>query len=31
MDKINKKGEHHERIDGIVECIVYFERFSINQ
>jgi len=27
MDKRNKKGEHHERIDGIVECIVYFERF----
>jgi hypothetical protein len=28
MDKRNKKGEHHKRIDGIVECIVYFERFS---
>ena len=27
-DKRNENGEHHEGIDGIVECIVYFERFS---
>jgi len=27
MDKENKKGEHDEKIHGIVECIVYFKRF----
>jgi hypothetical protein len=31
MDKRNKKGEHNERIDGIVEYIFFIERFSINQ
>ena len=28
MDKRNKKGEHDEKIHGIVECIFYFKRLS---
>ena len=31
MDKRNEKGEHRKRIDGIVDSIVYFERFSIRE
>jgi len=29
MDKENKKGEHHKRIDSIVECIELFTKVLI--